>query len=118
MRAHTMATAPEFAGTADVAFGPAPEPGAAPTILFHYDRSSRLLWKNGVEEPVPPRVLGVLELLLARPGQLVSKQELIGAVWRDAFVTETSLAEAVSFLRTTLGDDPQRPLYIQTLHRR
>lgn len=118
MRAHTTATVSEAAGGADLAFGPAPEPGVAPAIPFHYDRSSRLLWKDGVEVPVPPRVLGVLELLLARAGQLVSKQELISAVWRDAFVTETSLAEAVSFLRMTLGDDPQRPLYIQTLHRR
>jgi hypothetical protein len=63
-------------------------------------------------------VLGVLALLLERPGDLVSKQDLIGGVWRDAFVTETSLAEAISVLRQTLGDDPQRPTYIQTLHRR
>jgi DNA-binding winged helix-turn-helix (wHTH) protein len=90
-----------------VAFGP-----------FTFDRASRLLWKNGVEVPLPPRVLGVLALLLDRPGELVTKQELMGAVWRDAFVTETSLAEAVSVLRQTLGDDPQRPTYIQTLHRR
>ncbi|MGH9349158.1 MAG: winged helix-turn-helix domain-containing protein, partial [Vicinamibacterales bacterium] len=90
-----------------IAFGP-----------FTFDRTSRLLWKDGVEVPLPPRVLGVLALLLDRPGELVAKQELIGAVWRDAFVTETSLAEAISVLRQTLGDDPQRPSYIQTLHRR
>src|SRR5438045_4890172 len=40
------------------------------------------------------------------------------AVWKDAFVTDTSLAEAVSFLRQALGDDPQAPRYIQTVHRR
>src|SRR5262249_26586688 len=39
-------------------------------------------------------------------------------VWKDAFVTDTSLAEAVSFLRQALGDDPQSPRYIQTVHRR
>ena len=90
-----------------VAFGP-----------FTFDRTSRLLWKDGVELSLPPRVLGVLALLLERPGELVTKQELIAAVWRDAFVTETSLAEAISVLRQTLGDDPQRPTYVQTLHRR
>jgi DNA-binding winged helix-turn-helix (wHTH) protein len=90
-----------------VAFGP-----------FTFDRTSRLLWKEGVELSLPPRVLGVLALLLERPGELVTKQELIAAVWRDAFVTETSLAEAISVLRQTLGDDPQRPTYVQTLHRR
>jgi serine/threonine-protein kinase len=39
-------------------------------------------------------------------------------VWKDAFVTDTSLAEAVSFLRQALGDDPQAPRYVQTVHRR
>lgn len=85
---------------------------------FTFDRTSRLLSRDGVEVPLPPRVLGVLSLLLERPGEIVAKQELITAVWRDAFVTETSLAEAVSVLRQTLRDDPQHPTYIQTLHRR
>ena len=42
----------------------------------------------------------------------------IDSVWKDAFVTDTSLAEAVSSLRQALGDDPQAPTYIQTVHRR
>src|SRR5262249_13637892 len=54
----------------------------------------------------------------ARPGEIVSKQELIETVWKDAFVSDTSLAEAISFLRQALGDDPQQPSYIQTVHRR
>ena len=58
------------------------------------------------------------DLLLERAGDLVSRQELIDRVWKDAFVTDTSLAEAVSALRQTLGDDPQAPTYIQTVHRR
>ncbi len=101
------ATFVEAAERRAVAFGP-----------FTFDRTSRLLSKEGVELSLPPRVLAVLALLLDRQGELVTKQELISAVWRDAFVTETSLAEAISVLRQTLGDDPQRPTYVQTLHRR
>jgi Tol biopolymer transport system component len=63
-------------------------------------------------------VLGVLELLVDRAGQVVARQDLLNGVWKDAFVTDTSLAEAVSFLRQALGDDPQAPRYIQTVHRR
>lgn len=85
---------------------------------FSFDPVNHLLCRRGVEVPLPPRVLGVLVLLLERRGEVVTKQELIAAVWRDAFVSETSLSEAISVLRQTLGDDPQRPLYIQTLHRR
>jgi DNA-binding winged helix-turn-helix (wHTH) protein len=62
--------------------------------------------------------MAVLECLIERPGRVVSRQELIDRVWKEAFVTDTSLAEAVSFLRQALGDDPQNPRYIQTLHRR
>jgi serine/threonine-protein kinase len=92
---------------APLAFGP-----------FTFERTSRLLRRGDVELPLPPRVLGVLELLLARAGDVVGRQELIDGVWKEAFVTDTSLAEAVSFLRQALGDDPQSPTYIQTVHRR
>jgi serine/threonine-protein kinase len=85
---------------------------------FAFDRQSRLLWRDGAEVALPPRVLGVLEVLIDRPGQVVARQDLLDGVWKDAFVTDTSLAEAVSFLRQALGDDPQAPRYIQTVHRR
>ena len=85
---------------------------------FAFHRQSRLLWRDGAEVALPPRVLGVLELLIDRQGQIVARQDLMDAVWKDAFVTDTSLAEAVSYLRQALGDDPQSPRYIQTVHRR
>jgi eukaryotic-like serine/threonine-protein kinase len=90
-----------------VAFGP-----------FVFDAQNGLLSRGGAEIPLPPRVLGVLELLLSRPGEVVLRQELLDRVWKDAFVTDTSLAEAISFLRQALGDDPQAPRFIQTVHRR
>lgn len=74
--------------------------------------------REGRELPLPPRVIGVLELLLERAGEVVPRQDLIDRVWKDAFVTDTSLAEAISVLRQALGDDSQAPTYIQTLHRR
>jgi len=85
---------------------------------FVFDRTNGLLRNEGREVPLPPRVLGVLELLVSRAGAIVSRQALIDTVWKDAFVTDTSLAEAISVLRQTLGDDPQAPRYIQTVHRR
>jgi DNA-binding winged helix-turn-helix (wHTH) protein/Tol biopolymer transport system component len=85
---------------------------------FAFDRQSGLLWRDGAEIALPPRVLGVLALLVDRAGQVVARQDLLDGVWKDAFVTDTSLAEAVSYLRQALGDDPQAPRYIQTVHRR
>src|SRR6516165_6335034 len=85
---------------------------------FAFDPQNRLLWRDGAEIALPPRVLGVLETLIERPGEVVPRQELLDRVWKDAFVTDTSLAEAVSVLRQALGDDPQAPTYVQTVHRR
>src|SRR5438067_11070189 len=85
---------------------------------FAFDPQSRLLWRDGAQTALPRRVLGVLELLIERAGQVVARQDLLDRVWKDAFVTDTSLAEAVSFLRQALGDGPQSPRYIQTAHRR
>ena len=76
------------------------------------------LWRDDAEVPLPPRALGLLEALTAQPGTVVSKTSLIDAVWKDAFVTEASLLEAIRVLREALGDDRLRPLYIQTVHRR
>src|SRR5437773_8159508 len=85
---------------------------------FSFDPQNRILSRGGAELALPPRVLGVLELLISRPGEVVARQELLDRVWKDAFVTDTSLAEAISFLRQALGDDPQAPRYVQTVHRR
>jgi len=85
---------------------------------YQFDRSNGVLRSNGAELPLQPRVLRLLEHLLERPGEVVSKQELLDAVWADTVVAETSLIEAIKILRQALGDDPQQPTYIQTVHRR
>ena len=112
---------PNASSGAAAAPPPAGRPSPARYLLFgafSFDAHSRLLRRDSLELPLPPRVLGVLEVLLERAGDIVPRQELIDRVWKDAFVTDTSLAEAVSVLRQTLGDDPQSPTYIQTVHRR
>ena len=76
------------------------------------------LWRHGQPVALPPRALAVLTALLATPGTVVSKQNLMNAAWPGTFVTESSLLEAIGLLRDALGDDRRRPTYIQTVHRR
>jgi len=56
---------------------------------------------------LPPKAFDVLVCLLRRAGQLVTKRELLQAVWPDTFVEEGILTVHVSSLRKVLGDDIQ-----------
>jgi len=65
-----------------------------------------------------PKPFAVLEYLLGRPGQLVTKEELLNAIWPGTFVGEAVLKVAIRQIREALGDDPKSPSFIETAHRR
>jgi DNA-binding winged helix-turn-helix (wHTH) protein len=85
---------------------------------FRLDLSDGLLTRNGEEVRLPPRALTILQHLVERAGRIVSKQSLMDVAWKDAHVSETSLTEAIGLIRQALGDDSQKPEFIQTVHRR
>src|SRR5262249_28831467 len=62
--------------------------------------------------------LAVLDYLVRRPGRLVTKEELLHAVWADALVTDASLKVCVREIRKVLQDDADAPRFIETAHRR
>ena len=61
------------------------------------------------------KFMQVLVCLAERPGDVVSKEELIRRVWADSFVTDDVLTRAVSELRRILSDDAKRPHIIETV---
>ena len=65
-----------------------------------------------------PKVVEVLVCLAEHAGETVSKEKLIGAVWRDTFVTDDVLTRCVSELRKALEDDPKEPRVIETIPRK
>lgn len=75
----------------------------------------RRLTRRGHDVALPPKAFDLLVHLLRRAGRLVTKQELLDAVWPNAFVEEGILSVHVSTLRKVLGDDPAVPTYIQTV---
>lgn len=85
---------------------------------FRLDPSAGRLSAGERSVPLRRRTWEVLCHLVARAGELVSKQELLAAVWRDAVVSEATLATSIAELRRALGDDPRRPRFIETVHRR
>jgi len=62
-----------------------------------------------------PKAMAVLAYLADRPGQVVSRELLLSAVWSEVVVGDDSLTQVVIKLRKALGDVPEKPAYIQTI---
>ena len=62
-----------------------------------------------------PKAMAVLVCLADRPGQVVSREALLAAVWSGVVVSDDSLTQVVIKLRKALGDAPEKPAYIQTI---
>lgn len=67
---------------------------------------------------VEPKVAEVLVYLAQRAGQVVSRDELLTALWPRVVVGDDALTQSIIKLRKALGDDPKRPTYIETLAKR
>src|SRR5438270_11370216 len=87
---------------------------------FGADLETHELWKNGVKLKLGGQPFEILALLLNRPGQMVSREELQKEIWTaDTFVDfNHGLNAAVNKLRETLSDSAEEPKYIETLPRR
>ena len=85
---------------------------------FSLDLGNECLWRGSEEIKIRPKAFAVLNYLLNRSGQLVTKEELLNAVWPETFVGDAVLKVTVRQLREVLDDDPKSPRYIETSHRR
>ncbi|HET9836246.1 MAG TPA: winged helix-turn-helix domain-containing protein [Rhodanobacteraceae bacterium] len=80
------------------------------------DAGAHRLLRADKEVPVEPKAFAVLLAFLARPGQLLSRDQLLDAVWGHSYVTPATLNRIVAQLRKALGDDAENPHCIQTVH--
>jgi predicted ATPase/DNA-binding winged helix-turn-helix (wHTH) protein len=83
---------------------------------FRLDRVNRRLYCGARPLVLRKKSLAVLEVLASRPRMLVTKSELMDAVWADTAVTETVLKVCVREIRKALGDTDERPRFIETVH--
>ena len=111
---------------------PKPRPDSPPTeltpleeadLLIHFssyslDGKNELLWRGQQAIRLTGKAFAVLRHLASRPQALVSKRELLNAVWPDTIVSSATLTSCIKELRKALGDDARTPHYIETVHRR
>jgi cholera toxin transcriptional activator len=88
--------------------------------VFEADAATGELWKKGMRVRVHAQPFQVLLLLLERPGQMLSREEIARVLWPDGtFVDyEHGVNSAVNRLREALGDKASSPTFVETLARR
>ena len=85
---------------------------------FHFDPISERLWRGTQAISLRPKTFAVLRFLIEHAGQLVTKEELLDAVWPDTSVSDVVPIVCVRELRQALGDQADAPHFIETVPRR
>src|ERR1035438_8181681 len=87
--------------------------------LYEFNLQTHELLKGGLRLKIPRQSFQILAMLLEKPGQVVSREDLRRKLWTsDVFVNfEASLNSAVQRLRSALQDTSTEPRYIETLPR-
>jgi DNA-binding SARP family transcriptional activator len=83
---------------------------------FVIDLARGCLQRGGADVKLRPKAFEVLQFLAENCGRLLSKEEIISAVWRDSFVTDNSLVQCLIEIRRALGNDAQT--IVRTVPRR
>src|ERR1035438_1698003 len=96
-----------------------PRPQLVRFGAFEADLRTGELRKDGVKLKFGGQPLQVLTILLERPGDVITREELQKRLWPDTFVdVERNLNTAVNKIREILGDSAESPRYLETLPRR
>src|SRR5215216_3281443 len=85
---------------------------------FRLDPATPVLWREGHPVSLTPKALETLVVLVECRGRVVSREEIIEAVWPNVAVEENNLSVNVSMLRKALGEAEGGEKYIETVPRR
>ena len=81
-----------------------------------FDPLTREVRRGSERVLVSPKAFRLLELLLARRPQAVTRAEIHDTLWPKTHVSISSLARVAADLRSALGDDARHPRYVRTIH--
>ena len=85
---------------------------------FVLDPERRELSRRGKGIPVGPQIFDLLQFLLVNRDRVVSKQDLLAAVWRGRVVSESTLTSHINAARKAVADDGEQQRIIRTVARR
>src|SRR5262249_18414404 len=87
-------------------------------LPFCLDLPSEQLWQGEREVVLRAKTFAVLRHLVTHAAELVTKEDLLTAVWPNTYVDEGAVKICVQELRKALQDDSRTPQFIETVHRR
>lgn len=85
---------------------------------FELDTAQAELRDNGTPVAVEPRVFDLLRMLVENAGDLLSKDQLVDAVWGGRVVSDAAVTSCIKAARQAIGDDGKAQRYIKTVHGR
>jgi DNA-binding winged helix-turn-helix (wHTH) protein/Tfp pilus assembly protein PilF len=85
---------------------------------FRLNVTERILERDGERVPLTPKVIDTLIVLVENSGRVVTKEDLIKAVWSDVNVVESGLTRNISALRKALEEGHAEGTYIETIPKR
>ena len=83
---------------------------------YRLDIGQRTLWRGRNVVHLGPKAFDLLRLLIEHCPNVVTKRDMMAALWPDTYVTEGNVATLVRDLRAVLRDDPRRARFIRTVH--
>src|SRR6266478_4425069 len=85
---------------------------------FRLDTANHCLWRGQERVQIPPKAFDVLRYLVENPGRVVTQNELLEALWPETYVNPEILRKYILDIRKTLGDRPDKPMFIETVTKR
>src|SRR5262245_41470477 len=94
------------------------QPGSGDLPAVRIEVENEWAWCGERRLELTPRAFAVLRHLVEHRERLVTKEDLLAAVWRGVAVSDAALSTCIRDLRRALGDSSEAPRYIRTVHRR
>src|SRR5262249_20874132 len=85
---------------------------------YSLDTDRRELWRGGAMVSVPPKVFDLLLYLIFNPERVVSKDDLISAIWDGPIISGAAITTRLNVCRSASGDTGEEQRLIRTLQRK
>ena len=85
---------------------------------FELDETAQELRRDGAPVPIEPQVFALIALLARHGGRLVSKEEIVDAIWQGRAISDAALSSRIKTARQALGDSGKDQRHILTVRKR